>query len=550
MRRRILDRLAVASWALAALACGCLLLQGVAVAQDAPPPPSEATPSADPSGPEAPAAKMKVVAYRLQYARSAAVTEVLQEVLDRPGAKISAGTGDRSIIVWGPDEVHEQVKQLLDELDAPAQDESPVLRVYPVSYAKPQALKKVLLEVLGQPVSKVAVDERKKTLIVHGPPKTHERVKQLIEELDVPESVETRTVRIFRLQQADPTSVAQTVERVLAGKDMELSVDQRARSVIIAASPDVHGMAEKLIEELDRSIEGNGGHRMEIFSLKHAETQSIVRLLASVIAEEFPDVRISEDKRLNSILLWGPDDAKARAAELIQRLDVPAGRPESRQVKVFQLEYAEAGEMVELVVNALGPKGSVAADNRTNSILATGPEEELKVVEAVLMQLDKEAQSDRREAMPAACQVRIVWLLGPMADDGDAPSDDLKEVIGELSRIGIKEVRQVAQTLVNTQVGGEFRLRCLPELGNETLPLTISGSVTQREGTPILKIQILAEKSVNMGAVQKYPPAATKPLVDLETEIAAPFGHSVVLGVTPVEAATSAFVVQIMPGEE
>ena len=151
--------------------------------------------------------------------------------------------------------------------------------------------------------------------------------------------------------------------------------------------------------------------------------------------------------------------------------------------------------------------------------------------------------------MPTACQVRVVWLIGPSPGGGTTPPADLKEVVDELAGIGIKDVRQVAHTVVNTHVGGEFRLHCSPTLNDVPLPLTVSGNVTQREGTPILSIEILAERPVGTGA-EEGTLGGVQPLVDLETEIAAPFGHFVVLGVAPVEVATSAFVVQIVPGKQ
>jgi hypothetical protein len=409
----------------------------------------------------------------------------------------------------------------------------------------------VLERMLDSWSAKVVADERKSTIIVSGPPKAHERVKQLIEGLDVPEPDATGMTRVYRLQQADPASVGRTLSDLLSDQAMSVGVDQRARSVIISAPAELQQRAAELIEQLDRSVEAEDGNRTEMFMLKYGDSASVAKLLRDVIGEEIPDARILEDDRLNSILLSGSDAAVARAAELIDQLDVPDRQRALRQhqVKVFGLEHADASEMVKMVVNALGPEGSVAADNRTNSILATGPEEELKVIETVLLRLDEEAENHRQAAAPTACQVRIVWLIGPMPDGGITPPAGLKEVVDELAGIGIKDVRQVAHTVVNTHVEGEFRLHCSPALNDESLPLTVSGIVTQREGTPILSVQILAERPVATGT-DEGPSGDMRPLVDLETEIAAPYGHFVVLGVAPVEVATSAFVVQIVPGKQ
>jgi hypothetical protein len=99
----------------------------------------------------------------------------------------------------------------------------------------------------------------------------------------------------------------------------------------------------------------------------------------------------------------------------------------------------------------------------------------------------------------------------------------------------IDKPRLAAQTIVNTLANTHFETLGLAKL-DKTYTLHVEGTVVDNAGeTPGLKIALHATRE--QGA----------PLCSLDTKITAPPGHSVVLGVTPNELMTSAFVVQVLP---
>jgi hypothetical protein len=76
--------------------------------------------------------------------------------------------------------------------------------------------------------------------------------------------------------------------------------------------------------------------------------------------------------------------------------------------------------------------------------------------------------------------------------------------------------------------------------------LSINGSVLSRAGeTPVLDITVIARSLTG-----NRNGSAVATLCQLDTRIAAPLGHSVVLGVTPTEKSTSVFVVQVLAKKE
>lgn len=106
--------------------------------------------------------------------------------------------------------------------------------------------------------------------------------------------------------------------------------------------------------------------------------------------------------------------------------------------------------------------------------------------------------------------------------------------------------------LVNTTPDGRFQVRCSPVLNQRPSDLRISGQFDKQQETPTLRIELSAgqieEAPLSESGPRRGPPSS-KTLVDLETVIAAPLGHYVVLGVSPVEKMTSLFILQITPGK-
>jgi hypothetical protein len=154
--------------------------------------------------------------------------------------------------------------------------------------------------------------------------------------------------------------------------------------------------------------------------------------------------------------------------------------------------------------------------------------------------------------------VRIVWLASGLAEDvGVEPAGDLKEAVHELEGIGVRGLRQVGQAVVYAAPDGQFQISCAPMLDDGPAEMTVDGSLGEKDGVPRLRVQLSADQTIYLvPKVAGEPTAKTAPrsiqrknLVRLHTEIAAPPGHYVVLGVTPVGKTTSVFVVQVTPGK-
>jgi hypothetical protein len=369
---------------------------------------------------------------------------------------------------------------------------------------------------------------------------------------------------IYYLKYADARSTAQTLAKLVdaRGLDARFVPETRLNAIFVQASPEVHKLVEQLLKELDVPAAPSGDQKdakknqelhVQIYRLKYADAGR----LAEVVSEVYRDkpIRLGVDPHGDSIIVAAPAELQAQLGALIEQLDQTQehGADRKYQYRVFGLVNAEARDVAKVITTVLGPGEKIAVDERTNSILAQGTQGTLLIIDAILTKLDEAADKDLKKYSAATTfQVRVVWVASELPpDQGAKPADDLKEVLGELAKIGVKELRQVGQAIVNTTPDGQFQVRCSPLLAGRPSDLEISGTLKMRQETPILNVQLSASQTepAALGPPGRGRPT-TKRLVDLGTAITAPLGHYVVLGVTPVEKMTSVFVIQVTAGQK
>jgi type II secretion system protein D len=288
-------------------------------------------------------------------------------------------------------------------------------------------------------------------MLLVGWGRSMETMRDLIETLDKPVAAENSLLQVFRLKHASAqyaltvlrgTYPVVSVQNSAFAQRVQMFADSRTNAVIVQAGPNDMKDIERIIAEMD--IPGAGPKlQVKPFKLKHTLAPDLAQVLNNAIAsgtagtsdKKLPalellvqdekgkrliesgimaDVRISQDARNNSIIVTAPEHCMAFMAELITMLDSPAATAE---VKVFQILYGDANAMVTTLRSLIptqlegqvGPQlpGAVdednlvpirfAVDTRTNCILAAGASNDLKIIEALLLSLDREDQQTRKQ---------------------------------------------------------------------------------------------------------------------------------------------------------
>ena len=324
----------------------------------------------------------RVHVIQLQHANSDAVTEILEDVSDdltgrRQGrVSVTSLTKPNAILLIGWGDAVEAMTELIGQLDTPVAANS-TFRVYHLKFAPANSVTTTINQFfanrtnLGTRVQAVT-DVRSNSVVVQGSPRDLNEVDRLVHSLDTDKSHVINRAKVIDIHHALAADIAETL-----------------RTAIRAA--DGQGAPSAVLELL--TVDGEGE-----------------RILQSGILS---DVRITENTRNNSIVLSGPIDSLPLLEQLIRQLDVPGA---VSQIKVFRVVNGDASSLTRTLRSLLptttgsqtGPQLSTvegetslaplrfSVDTRTNSIIATGSEGDLRIIEALLLRLDEKNLAERK----------------------------------------------------------------------------------------------------------------------------------------------------------
>jgi hypothetical protein len=465
----------------------------------------------------------------------------------------------------------QRVEELVETLDAP---EDIHVRIFRLRYALVDTVVTTMAELV--PDVRITVDTRSNSIIVAAPEEAFERVVELIETLDIPPSQDhpqRGEIEIYQLQRIDAAYAAGTMEFLMgpressrAADDVRIEADPKNNRLLVYGPPEAHMEVKQLLAKLDGSPDPDHQPRSQVsvYQLHHVEARNAVLSLQSLLGlSESSGVRVDADPKSNRLFLYAPLATHLQVKELLEKLDAPPEPGGDQQVKVFELVQIDAATVAEAVSRLFDAEDvTISVDPTANRVLAKGPEATLEVLEALLLRLDESKAPERDPRASTTYHVRVVWLASGLPEGiGTEPADDLGDVLAELAKVGVTGVRQVGQAMVYTLPDGQFEITASPMLEKGPTQMQIDGKLDQRQATPHLDIRLSARQvtyvpvSPDPRLVRSHPQAKPdsqtglkiehKGLIDLETEIAAPLGHYVVLGVTPVGNATSVFVVRV-----
>jgi len=307
-----------------------------------------------------------------------------------------------------------------------------ITHVIPVRYVNVAQLRENLQSLIPE-YATLTANEEGNALIITDTTANIKRLMEIIRALDTHMSGVSE-IRVFHLNLADATSTAELINRIFQQEDSQ------SRTSSQRGGPG--GFMEMMMRggPGGRGPGGRGGDR------DRGGDSSAGMANAQVVA--------AADERTNSVVVSGPSELLDVVADVVKALDSRSAA--AVDVKVFHLEYSDADNTAELVNEVFGadrsssrsrssgrddtpmffrrgPGGSdrgagddasastievvAAADERTNSLVVTGPSDTLEVIAEVIKELDANPEQER--------QVFVYQLK-------NAEAANLKEILNSL----------------------------------------------------------------------------------------------------------------------
>ena len=332
----------------------------------------------------------------------------------RESVAIIPVTKPNSLLIVAPSADLENILGLAEELDQPVDPETE-FQVFSLKSAIASEVETLLTEFykdrksLGAKILVIA-DSRSNSLIVRARARDLEEIQTLIRRLDREGSESISQVRIFSLKNAVATELAAVINSAIQ------SVLSPPSSSGGGGQGQQQGLGGGQVEEQFKNV------KSAVLQFLSIDKGNNSRELQSGVLS---DIRVTPEAHSNSLIVTASEKSMDLIEALITNLDRPTNTVS--EIKVFTLEHADANQMVQQL-NALfngqtqgqGGAGNqqrpllgiqlanaddassslvplkFSVDTRTNSVIAVGSGDALRVVEAIMLRLDESDLRSRK----------------------------------------------------------------------------------------------------------------------------------------------------------
>ena len=479
----------------------------------------------------------KIERVPLANSEPAATATQVQQVYDaiyssnQGPASITPIQEPKGLLVIGREEAVKTIKDIIAQYDVQGTDKTIGFRSFPLKYISAEDAKQRVDEYFGQapqtplsqpssplPVVTIA-DYRSNQLVVKASQNYIEQVAELLKTLDVESVAEgsEKVIKVFKLRNTVASDIAVVLQDALNGQQPNAgrgyNPNQQANQLgqqnqIQQTTPGRSSLAASSLQLRTLDREGNTVRSGILF-----------------------DVRVSADASSNSLIVTGPASSMTLIETVIERLDqIPNA---DTQIKVFQILNGDAQTLLTMLQNLfasttqaggggqqLGQQGGatglsqlplqnasatdgqtlvnlrLAIDQRTNSIIVSGPVGDLDVVEALLTRLDEDDMNLRKT---------VVYRLSnaPVLDVADAVNlwIDERQTLTTADPSYVNQIIQSRRQIIVTPevVSNSLLVSATPQFMDEVLG--IIRALDRRP--PIIKVKVLIAE-VNLSMLEEF----------------------------------------------
>ena len=261
----------------------------------------------------------------------------------------------------------------------------------------------------------VVPDIPSNTLVISASPENMALARELIKEIDTEENYKYSDVKTFTLKHARAGTIINTLnqffqrkasaERAAGIRERALAVtiaaDERSNVILVTAGKEDIDLLEKMLIDLD-TAEIDARMSFNIYPLKNATASKLQMTLQRLFQNRPARIRgvasdpitVVADSWANALIIGaGPDDV-----EMVESLIAQLDKPEVGEIKVqvFPMVHADA-QRVATTVQALlrgqsggygGTGPTVSVDERTNAIIVSAGDNDIKRLEELVKKLD------------------------------------------------------------------------------------------------------------------------------------------------------------------
>ncbi len=295
-----------------------------------------------------------VVAYQVGNSDPAQLTTFLQSVFS--GIKISADPLNSRLLVWAAPSVHQQITKSLAELNADQQpgDDSMSLRSYRMQYGKAAGVV-TLLQKFAPRMQLVASDDQS-LIIAWGRQSDHDRIKQAVAQMNMPDEPKTLAVELYSTGAMDPQQAANMLSKMFP--DISLIPQGASATITVLARGEQHILIRQAMERLSQVTEQDGPLTVAMYRAARAGTTAAIATLTPLL----PQAKLVAGATPGQIIGLATANDHQRIQQLIDLLESDVPDLSGRKLRTYQLNPDLAAQVRPVIQQALPTLSMLGTD--------------------------------------------------------------------------------------------------------------------------------------------------------------------------------------------
>ena len=339
-------------------------------------------------------------------------TDQVVNTLDDPMLSeitVQANEAMNSLIVRADQAGHDQVRQAIDSIMEALPDlPSMATKVYPLKLANSKVVATSLSELASD--ATIAADPDSNTLLVTANELDHQRIAQVVEDLDVASGADL-TVKVYPVLNADARRIYDSLSRAFdKSKEYSITFQDATKSLYVIATPRNQAVFAEMFNQLDQQPRNKIDRVQKIYMLENIDANLAQSTIRSIAWGQNPGPDIHHNQSNNSLVIFATEQQHIQFRDAIDQLE---GDP--RELEVFQL-VANDPWVIEQAINGMfrnlpgSTKPSVSTDFTTGKLFLRATSKHLGKIRELLAEMGEpiyQGQNANSEG-----NTRVIQFLG------------------------------------------------------------------------------------------------------------------------------------------
>lgn len=372
-------------------------------------------------------------AYQLTKGDVRAAREALQALF--PQATFAIDRENRRLLVTASAEQQKQISTVMQQLDQPIATDKE-LRAYRLEIGDVMAARDAIQALL--PTASLSADATNRSLLVTAGKEEHERVAQVVAQLDR-ESQQQPTLVAYTVEKADVASVLTSLQQMY-GRDplVSLTADTTNGAILVKAKPREHTTIGQLIARMENGASQGSRRRLEVYSVPTPDATSFLATVRQLFQGQQPPIELSLNARTQQLVAVATPDQHETLKQAVSQL-----RGEPSIMEVFSLQSVDpfaVESAIDRLYEGEAQRPVANSDSETQQLFVRGTQKQLTEVRELLAKMG--------ELPNHALQDQEGMRVIPFRGDVDDALEKLQQVWPTLRSNRIEVIRQAPPSRV------------------------------------------------------------------------------------------------------